>query len=78
MYRPHFIVLFTLMAALIGGCNGNGRGGMNPNFSGFPDTPFTIYEEGQLIGGPTAQGRIGDVLLANDRIRVIIQKSKIR
>lgn len=63
------IVAFTLVA-----CSGSGRGGMNPNFSGYPNTPFTVTDAGELIGGPLAQGRIGDVLLKNDRIRVIIQK----
>ncbi|MBF0493233.1 MAG: CehA/McbA family metallohydrolase [Deltaproteobacteria bacterium] len=29
-----------------------------------------------LIGGPLAQGRVGDVLLQNDKIRVIIQKPR--
>lgn len=54
-------------------CSG-GDGKMDPNYSGFPDTPFTIYDESDLIGGPNAQGRIGDVLMFNDQIRVIIQK----
>ncbi|MBI4223663.1 MAG: carboxypeptidase regulatory-like domain-containing protein, partial [Deltaproteobacteria bacterium] len=39
-----------------------------------PDTPLTIRDRSQLIGGPAAQGRLGDVLLSNDKIRVIIQK----
>jgi hypothetical protein len=47
---------------------------MSPDFSDYPKTPFTIYDESDLIGGPVAQGRIGDVLLSNDRIRVVIQK----
>lgn len=47
---------------------------MTPDFSVYPDTPFTIHDERDLIGGPVAQGRVGDVLLKNDRIRVIIQK----
>lgn len=39
-----------------------------------PQTVLTIQEEGGLIGGPAAQGRIGDVLLSNGKIRVVIQK----
>ena len=41
---------------------------------GVPQTAATIKTESQLIGGPSAQGRIGDVLLANDRVRFVIQK----
>ena len=62
------------MAILLGACSGSVKGDMSPNVSGYPETPFTIHDEGDLIGGPVAQGRVGDVLLKNDRIRVIIQK----
>jgi hypothetical protein len=31
-----------------------------------------IDQTGQLIGGPYAQGRVGDYLLENDRIRVVV------
>lgn len=48
--------------------------GANPNFSGYPETPFTIHDEAELIGGPVATGKIGDILLSNDKIKVIIQK----
>ena len=37
-------------------------------------TALTIQSDTQLIGGPSAQGRVGDILLANDKIRVIIQQ----
>ncbi len=68
------IGLFAVLSAFsISACNG-GRSGDSPNYSGYPDTPFTIKDESQLIGGPVAQGRIGDVLLENGKIRVIIQK----
>jgi hypothetical protein len=33
-----------------------------------------IDSESMLIGGESAQGRLGDVLLENDRIRVVIQQ----
>ncbi|MFN7133758.1 MAG: hypothetical protein ACK4N5_16900, partial [Myxococcales bacterium] len=32
-----------------------------------------VEAAGELIGGPNAHGKIGDYLLANDRIRVIVQ-----
>jgi hypothetical protein len=73
--RIYRLALSTaLAAALLGGCSGGMKGDMTPDVSGYPETPFTIHSEGELIGGPVAQGRIGDVLLKNDRIRVIIQK----
>ena len=63
------VILFTHTA-----CDKGPGAAMDPDFSQYPDTPFTIHDEGKLIGGPTAQGAIGDVLLQNDRIRIIIQK----
>lgn len=48
--------------------------GINPNFSDHPTTALTIQSEETLIGGPSAQGRVGDVLLDNGLIRVVIQK----
>jgi len=75
MRRIHILaVLAALLAVLSGACSGSIQGDMSPNVSGYPDTPFTVHDEKDLIGGPVAQGRIGDVLLRNDRIRVIIQK----
>ena len=71
---PIFIVVLSTLFA-IGACSGNHASSrLNPDFSGYPDTALTINDESQLIGGPTSQGRIGDVLLSNDKIRVIIQK----
>jgi hypothetical protein len=37
-------------------------------------TAAVVTQPAQLIGGPVARGRLGDVLLANDRIQVIIQQ----
>ncbi|MFH0800367.1 MAG: CehA/McbA family metallohydrolase [Pseudomonadota bacterium] len=62
-------------AVLLASCS-NGGSAMKPDFSGAPDTAFTIHDEKDLIGGPMAQGRTGDVLLKNDRIRVVIQKPR--
>ncbi len=71
-YKKVLTVLF--LAFFFAACSGGGGGPDNPNYSGYPDTPFTIKDAKDLIGGPVAQGRVGDVLLQNDRIRVIIQK----
>jgi hypothetical protein len=57
------ILLSTLMA----GCHPHG--GSAPTG---PVTARKIVDAADLIGGPRAEGRIGDWLLANDRIRVII------
>jgi hypothetical protein len=37
-------------------------------------TAKTIDDASQLIGGNYAQGRVGDLLLENDRVRVVIQQ----
>lgn len=37
-------------------------------------TAKTIADPSQLIGGNYAQGRVGDLLLENDRVRVVIQQ----
>lgn len=37
-------------------------------------TSLSIRDESQLIGGPAAEGRVGDILLQNDKIRVILQQ----
>jgi len=70
----HISGLFAALA--VSACSGSSSGPMDPNFSGYPDTPFTIRDAKDLIGGPVAQGRVGDALLINDRIRVIIQKPR--
>lgn len=67
-----FVAGFLVL--LVMSCNGGRPAGLDPNFTGYPETPFTIKDSSQLIGGPLAQGRVGDVLLQNDLIRVIVQK----
>lgn len=67
------IIVTAAACALIASCSGS-KSAPSPDVSGWPVTPFTITSDSQLIGGPNAQGRVGDVLLANDKIRVIIQK----
>lgn len=63
-----------LLILALPACSG-GKGGVgDPHFSSTPKTPFTIDDESQLMTGPLAQGRIGDALLQNDKIRVVIQK----
>jgi hypothetical protein len=73
--KKRILQVFVSLAvvALISSCTGSNEG-LSPDVSGYPETPFTIHDEGELIGGPVAQGRVGDVLLKNDSIRVIIQK----
>jgi hypothetical protein len=68
-----FIAINFLLLTFVSCSNGKAKG-PDPSFSGYPDTPFTIKDSSKLIGGPLAQGKIGDVLLENDKIRVIIQK----
>ncbi len=70
-------IFYLLGIFLFSSCSGtSGGGSFNPDASGYPVTPFTITDDSQLIGGPVAQGRVGDVLLENDRIKVIIQKPR--
>lgn len=38
------------------------------------DTPYTIKSESELIGGPQAEGRVGDILVTNGVVRAIIQR----
>ena len=78
MVSTRFNKVFSLCALiLLASCTGKKAiegGGLSPNFGATPKTALTITDESQLLGGPAAQGRVGDVLLANDQIRVIIQK----
>jgi len=69
------IAAAAALCALMSACT-KSESKPSPNVSGWPETPFTITSESQLIGGPNAQGRVGDVLLSNDRIRVVIQKPR--
>ena len=61
------LALFLLSGAA--GCRGKSS-------SPRPEKGFVqakvIAAEAELIGGPRAEGRVGDFLLANDRIRVIV------
>ena len=50
-------------------------GGITPDLVGTPDTSLSVHEASQLIGGPAAQGRLGDILLSNSKIRVLFQKA---
>ncbi|MFH1875030.1 MAG: CehA/McbA family metallohydrolase [Pseudomonadota bacterium] len=68
-------ILYALLVIAIGAsCTGSSGRGADPHVSGYPKTPFTIEDSSGLIGGMLAQGKVGDVLLKNDKIRVIIQK----
>ena len=71
----HFIIIFLLFAI---GCS-DGKlgvsGGITPDLVSTPTTALTVADSSQLIGGPAAQGRVGDILLSNSKIRVLIQKA---
>lgn len=68
--------VIILLAVCLSACSGSGGSlnAINLGVSGPPETPFTIHDPSELIGGPLATGRVGDVLLANDRIKVIIEQ----
>jgi len=62
------LLIFSLSA-----CHHDGGGGPPAGPDQGPAAARRIVDEADLIGGPMSMGRIGDYLLANDRIRVIIQ-----
>lgn len=74
----YFVIIFGL--SFVFACSGPKKLGLppgaNPSLVINDDTPFTIHDPSLLIGGPSAQGRVGDFLLSNSKIRVIIQKSR--
>jgi hypothetical protein len=47
---------------------------LEPSASATYARAHPVTNEAELIGGPLARGRMGDVRLANDRLQVIIQK----
>lgn len=69
------IVILAIIAAS-SACTQGESEPIRPNESVVQDTAFTIHKKSQLIGGPVAQGRVGDFLLSNGVIRAIIQKSR--
>ncbi|MDO8494858.1 MAG: CehA/McbA family metallohydrolase [Deltaproteobacteria bacterium] len=64
----------TMLAACSDGKIGGEGNAIPPTSLSVPQTPLTITDASQLIGGPMAQGRVGDLLLSNNQIRVVIQK----
>lgn len=68
------LIVFGLLVSCTDPRLGSKGGQRTDTNLGIPQTAATIKSESQLIGGPSAQGRIGDVLLANDSVRFIIQK----
>ncbi|PIR24826.1 MAG: hypothetical protein COX62_03355 [Deltaproteobacteria bacterium CG_4_10_14_0_2_um_filter_43_8] len=48
--------------------------GVSPDEVSTPNTSLSITDESELITGPLAISRVGDVLLQNDKIKVVIQK----
>lgn len=72
----YLYIAFTSLGTLAACSGGSGplsSTTLNPNGNA-TQTPLTIQDAKQLIGGPMAQGRVGDILMANDKIRVIIQQ----
>lgn len=63
---------------LLAGCSGGGSGIdtqklLSPNGNAYQGE-LAIINSAQLIGGPAAQGRVGDILLQNDKIRIVVQQ----
>ena len=84
-------IIFSLVLCIpflgILSCGGGGKGGnadlgegvTGPMVSGDPWAfrgAGIVGENKYLIGGALAQGRMGDVLLQNDKVRLIIQKPR--
>ncbi len=81
-------ILSTLtLSLLLGSCGGGGgqdggnvnidAGVFGPSASGSPDSfrgAGVVNDEKFLFGGMLTRGRRGDVLLQNDKIRIIVQK----
>ena len=86
---PILLLLALTASFLLNSCGGSG-GKPSPDASGIEGVfgsevagdPHAFRGAGvvkksmYLIGGPLAQGRVGDLLLQNDKIRVIIQKPR--
>lgn len=66
---------------LLSGCNfssSSGDNGPGDGRPGLPECPVArlVTDQADLIGGsPVARGRVGDYLIANDRIRAIVRKA---
>ncbi len=83
---PSLLLALFLFSSLLscGGGNSNNSGDLSegvigPMVTGDPWAfrgAGVIGENRYLIGGPLAQGRTGDVLLQNDKIRLVIQKPR--
>ncbi|MFH1501472.1 MAG: metallophosphoesterase [Candidatus Eisenbacteria bacterium] len=59
-----FLQFAAVAAALVAACGtGLARGA----------SAVTITDESQLLGGPAAQGRVGDLLLSNDHVAFVIE-----
>ncbi len=79
------LLLLTCLLGLLTQCGGGGgntglnfeSGVFGPETSGTPDTfrgAGIINDPKFVFSGPLSRGQVGDVLLQNDKIRVIIQK----
>jgi hypothetical protein len=65
------------LLATVTACNAPASGGIDspavPSI-GVVANPYTIRAEHELIGGPQAEGRVGDILMSNGVIRAVIQQ----
>jgi len=87
LFQFFLFFVFLSNTLLFTSCNNNqpsdsGEGVFGPSVTSFHSDPIAFRGSGviddphYLIGGPLAQGRVGDVLLQNSNIRVIIQKPR--
>ncbi|MBL7685560.1 MAG: CehA/McbA family metallohydrolase [Deltaproteobacteria bacterium] len=80
-----YFLSFLIFPFFLNSCGGGSgpsstEGGVfGPFVTGDPNTfrgAGVIGDSKYLIGGPLAQGRVGDVLFQNDKIRLVIQKPR--
>ena len=70
------ILPWILLISILGACSDDdekGRPAPPGPPAGGQAAARRILEDSDLIGGPVSMGRIGDYLIANDRVRVVIQ-----
>lgn len=86
--KSSYLFLFLFLIPVLNSCGGGSQPSSNPSLADgvyAPDitgepTAFRgagkVGDPKYLIGGPLAQGRVGDILIQNDKIRIIIQKPR--
>lgn len=66
--------LFGALLVIIAGSAAFGGSCSSSDTDPAPARAFTVQAREQLIGGPTALGEVGDYMLENGEIRVVVQK----